>query len=483
MTDAATATTTLVELTERTTLDWAYDPVRFAEANFTTTKNKFGEPKPLRLWSGQARILRAAALKKKVAVKSGHKIGKSSCSALLALWWVTYRPNGRVLFTSSSDRQVREILWPEVKAFHGRAIIPLGGDVREGPEGGIRWPDGRSIIGFTSSEVEKYAGFSGADLLIVADEASGISYETFEVFEGNLAGGGTLLMLSNPTRTDGYFHDSFDDPDFEALTISSWGAAHACLNGEVPEGTGLATVEYCREMRRRHGENSPTYKVRVLGDFVDIANDRFIPISKVKEAQERWTNEPPRAGETKVGVDVARFGGDRSVIVWSRGNWVSIPKILLGSDTVEVADAVEAVVNEAKLPHEAEIDVRIDVANSGGGVADILKRREGINVVEYTGSDSSVHREYHRMRDCHWGSLRGFLDSGGRVPPDKDVALLARDIAAPKVGYDDKGKIQVESKKEIRKRFKGKSTDIADAIALAVFEHEHLGSDIGEELT
>lgn len=477
-----TATSSIIELAERTTLDWAFDPVAFAEGNFTTTKNRFGEPRPLKLWSGQARILRAAALRKKIAVKSGHKIGKSSCSALLALWWVTYRPNGRVLFTSSSDRQVREILWPEVKAFHGRAIIPLGGDVREGPEGGIRWPDGRSIIGFTSTDVEKYAGFSGADLLIVADESSGISHETFEVFEGNLAGGGTLLMLSNPTRTDGYFHDAFNDPDFEVLTISSWGAARAGADGEVPEGTGLATLEYCREMKRRHGENSPTYKVRVLGEFVDIANDRFISKDKIKLAQDRWTSNPPRTGETKVGVDVARFGGDRSVIVWSRSDWVSIPKILLGSDTVEVADAVEAVVNKARLPHEEEIDVRIDVANSGGGVADILKRREGINVVEYTGSDSSVHKNYHRMRDCHWGSLLGFIDAGGRIPPDRDVALIARDISAPKVGYDNKGKIQVESKKEIRKRLRGKSTDIADAIALAVFEFERLGDDYGQEL-
>ena len=119
------------------------------------------------------------------------------------------RPGARVVLSSASARQVKTILWREVKALHRRAVA-RGYDLPApalDPETGVRWEDGREILGFTARDPEKMAGVSGAHLLFLLDEASGISPEIFEAIEGNRAGGARIALASNPTQQSGEFFD------------------------------------------------------------------------------------------------------------------------------------------------------------------------------------------------------------------------------------------------------------------------------------
>jgi hypothetical protein len=105
--------------------------------------------------------------------------------------------------TSASARQVKKILWREVRAFWRRAAArgyDLGPEPALDPETGVQWDDGREIFGFTSRDPEKAAGVSGAHLLFLLDEASGISEEIFEAIEGNRAGGARIVLASHPRQ-------------------------------------------------------------------------------------------------------------------------------------------------------------------------------------------------------------------------------------------------------------------------------------------
>jgi phage terminase large subunit len=127
------------------------DPVRF-----------FLEVLGIEPWARQREVLEAIVHSSKVAVRSGHKVGKSLSAAGLALWWVCTRLRARVVMTSASYRQVKAILWRELRALHTNARIPTGGELHTDPDTGLLMPDGREIVGFSTDSPERMSGISGA---------------------------------------------------------------------------------------------------------------------------------------------------------------------------------------------------------------------------------------------------------------------------------------------------------------------------------
>jgi phage terminase large subunit len=437
------------------------DPVRFAR-----------EVLGIRCWRLQAEILRLAAKSNRVSVKSGHKVGKSKAVAVLALWWVATRSEARVVLLAPSYRQISEIVWREIKETHRNARMPLGGEVFTNPEQGIRWRDGRQIFGFSTDSKERVAGFSG-NILYVLDEASGIPDEVHEVVSTNP--GGTVVMISNPTRSSGAFYDSHNQGAAEnggvwqTLTISSEAAAEA--NAPVEGHPGryrfkyLANAEWIEARKREFGEGSPYYDIRVRGEFAKQADNAVIAAGLVDAAVKRWDSTDPD-GPLRVGVDVARFGADDSGIVWRRGNWSSEPITVHGFDTVAVANVVRRVCADFKHPGERPV-VRVDTSNGyGAGVADILRQDDDKDIVDVNASESATEKHYARMRDELWFRMSAWLKAGGAIALDK---ILVGELKAPTYKVDDKGRQKVESKDDLKKRLR-RSPDRADALALAVYD-------------
>jgi hypothetical protein len=138
---------------------WHSDPISFSREVLRT-----------RLWARQADILLAARDHRRVAIRSGHECGKTTALACLALWWVCTRPRARVIMTAASHRQVASVLWREVRRLHRGARVPIGGDMHESPESGLQFKSGAEIIGFSTKEPERMAGFSGPDMLFLVDD-------------------------------------------------------------------------------------------------------------------------------------------------------------------------------------------------------------------------------------------------------------------------------------------------------------------------
>jgi phage terminase large subunit len=439
-------------------LRWAHDPVAYAE-----------ECLGVSLWEKQKEILRKVAANGRTAVRSGHKIGKSNTASVLAVWWTAFpevRPEARCILTSAGARQVRTILWRELKKLHGQKKSVIGGHLNELPSNGLQWGDGREIIGFTAKDAEKIAGISGAHLLFIVDEASGVAEEIFEAVEGNRAGGAKILLLSNPTQTSGTFFDAFHTSRafYATIHVSSEDTPN-CREGRlvIP---GLATREWVEEKLKEWGEGDPRFQVRVRGNFPLESSDTIIGLGLVERALLAW-DDLEYVGPLVLGVDVARFGDDDTVIAPRRGKKV-YPLIRLHSlDTEEVAAKVHEAAVKLRLSPEEVPRVNVDVIGIGAGVFDKLRRIKALHAVGVDASATAPDAvNYANTRAQLWFNLRDFLKGGGGIPNDPKMET---EMVAPKYQFGADGRYRVEPKDDIKERI-GRSPDAAEAVMLSCWE-------------
>lgn len=434
-------------------------------------------------WDRQVELLRAVAEHDRVAVRSGHKVSKSNSAAILALWFALTREDARVIMTSASARQVKSILWKEIRTRHARARLPIGGRLAIDPETGLQFPDGREILGFSTNEPEKMAGVSGSNLLFIVDEASGVPEEIFAAIEGNRAGGAKIVLLSNPTRTSGTFFDAFHSKRsfWHTIRISSEDTPN------VREGRivipGLASRPWIEEKRDEWGEDSLHYRVRVRGEFPDQDSKSLISFASVVESRARYDaaledGDPPE-GILEVGVDPARFGSDESGVAFVRGRRAIALETMSGMDGPTLAGRVMELVRDLARPGEKPI-LKVDVIGIGASCYDALQVYD--NEVEVIAVDASrassvvieVEGEerpaYGTVRDELWIGARDWLRDGGELLED---SKLETELVGTQYGYDMRGRLKVESKDSMKKRL-GRSPDRADAFCLAIYQPDQL---------
>jgi hypothetical protein len=271
-----------------------------------------------RAWEKQREIMRAVAINPRVAVASANGMGKTFLAARLAAWFLcTYRPS-IVVTTAPTDRQVSEVLWREIRAFAAKAKArgnAIGGKLLLTN----KWEFGPDhfAIGFstTDNDPSKFQGFHAPHILVIADEAAGISESIFEGITAVLKGGHTrLLAIGNPTSPEGWFHDAFRSEGWWTSRISAFESPN------VKEGKlvlpGLATLQDIEQARIDYGEGSPVFQARIEGRFPTQSEDAMISLDSLEQAGER---EPPKQGEVVVGADIARYGKDSTVFVARHG--------------------------------------------------------------------------------------------------------------------------------------------------------------------
>lgn len=409
-----------------------------------------------------------------VAVRSGHKIGKSLLLAILAIWWAVCWPQGKVLITAPTAPQIRDIVWAELRKLVARANAHGVIQVPEPslrPDGGVRWDDGRVILGRSTDKAERIQGYSGPANLYLIDEASGVARGIFEALEGNTAGGAEnddsavakFVLTGNPTQTSGVFFDAFHKQRsfWRCFRISSADTPNA-KQGKILI-PGLATADYVAKKRQQWGEDSDLYRVRVHGDFPKQGDKAVVPLSLVEAGQGREVTEQ---GDLEIGVDVARYGDDDSAIAPRRGQRLYPLRVVHGMDEVEVAGAVIDLIKAMLQPGELRAKVKVDVTGVGGGVASILRRDERCDVVECHFAEASDDPdEYPNLRSQIWFAIADYLAEGGALPDDDE---LAGELVAPIYTFDARGRRVVEEKADIKKRL-GRSPDRGDAVALAIY--------------
>lgn len=433
----------------------------------------------MRLWRKQRRILTAIARKKKVAVRSGQKTGKTTAFVVAALWWAATRARARVVLTAPGNAQVRNVLWKELRricydrAPDGRLVVEvLGVEPALMPSTGMQWPDGREIIGFSADTPETMQGMSGPEMLVLVDEGSGVEDVIFEAIDGNSAAGGHIATASNPTKQSGWFFDAFHSKRefWERIEISSEETPN--VTGEEDAIPGLAGPEFISQRRAEYGETNPFYLVRIKGEFAGTASNAVVGLAAIDAARKRWEEREDEPNEPlEYGLDVARFGDDETALTPRRGPRAFETITVHGFDSIAVVGMVLEDVRARRRPGELPI-IKIDASGGyGSGAADLLKAEHSkeVTVVEVNAAErSDVPDDYTNLRTQLHFAVADWLKDGGELPDDKK---LEAELLAPTYGFDARGRRKLESKDDIKKRLK-RSPDRADALALAVYRRK-----------
>lgn len=438
----------------------------------------------IELWSKQADIVRSVSENRRTVVRSGHGTGKSLAAAVLVCWWVTSHPPGDALavFTAPTDRQVRAVLWEEIRRLHARAGLP--GTVGLAPEWRI---DGQLVaLGRKPADGDEVAfqGLHARNVLAVLDEAAGLPRALFEAVEGvTTSEGSRTLAIGNPDQRGTSFERAFEPGSGWATHHVSVFHTPAFTGEDVSDGllAVLPSRQWAADARANWGESSATYRTRVLGDFPASNADALITWDMVTEARAR-TAEP--SWPVVLGVDVARFGADSTVVVLRAGDFVRVVDVLRGKATTETAGYV------LNLWRRTAATVCVDDTGLGGGVVDML-RENGCPVVPVIAAASaSDPGHFANVRAEGYWRVRRALEAGTLALPDDDE--LTGQLARLRYRLDSRGRVLIESKADMRARGLP-SPDKADALALTFagpepitpaaadgyHEHEPLSYDIG----
>ena len=418
------------------------DPIGFVENVL--------EAKPLP-W--QKDFLQAIARKeRRISVRAGHGVGKSTACSWALIWHMTTRFPQKSVVTAPTSAQLFDALYSELKAWINK-LPPVLRDSYEVFSDRIVLkgaPESSFISARTSSSErpEALAGVHSEHVLLVVDEASAVPEAVFEAAAGSMSGhSASTILISNPTRNSGLFYKTHHD------LASDWCRMHvSCLN--IP----LVSADFVSQIKATYGAESNAFRIRVLGEFALADDDTLIPAELVDGAISRDISI--NSSEPLVfGLDVARFGSDRTALVKRKGNVVIEVKSWGGLDTMQV---VGAIVNEAKLDRPDEICV--DTIGLGSGVADRL-RELGMNVRDVNVAESSaMNPNANKLRDELWLAVKEWLATKSVKLPADDQ--LRHELVAPRYTFTSSGKVQVESKDSMRKRGM-RSPDLADALCLS----------------
>ncbi|MBK5942722.1 hypothetical protein [Halorhodospira halophila] len=388
------------------------------------------------------------------ATSSGHGIGKTAETAWLILWFMSTRPHCAGVVTANTQSQLKSKTWRELSIWHKRALnahwfkwTATRFFAIEAPE---TW--GIDAIPWSENNPEAFAGLHADDVLVIYDEASAIADSIWDVSEGAMTTPGAFWMAyGNPTRTDGRFARCFgaDQHRWNTRKVDSRSAK-------------MVNREEIDRWVEDHGEDSDFIRVRVRGEFPRVSASQLIEPEAIVAAR-RLELGPDVYNRYPLilGVDPARFGDDRSVIIARRGPKSWLPKIYREIDTMELAGHV------AEQYREWNADVvTVDGTGVGAGVVDRL-REIGIPVVDVQfAAQASDPRQFVNLRAQAWWRTREWIQ-GECDLADSDE--LEQDLLAPQYGYDNKLRLQIESKDMIKRRGHA-SPDAAEALVTTMVD-------------
>lgn len=399
----------------------------------------------------QEDFLRAVARgERRISVRAGHGVGKSTVCSWALIWHMVTRYPQKSVVTAPTAAQLFDALYSELKSWINK-LPPILKDLFEVFSDRINLkdaPESSFISARTSSSErpEALAGVHSENVLLIVDEASAVPEAVFEAAAGSMSGhSATTILISNPTRNSGLFYKTHHE------LASDWFRLHvSCIN--IP----LVSSDFVRQIEATYGRDSNAFRIRVLGEFAIADDDTLIAADLVDAAMSR---DITQGDETMVyGLDVARFGTDRTALCKRRGNVVIEIKHWGGLDLMQT---VGAVVNEAKTDNPEEICV--DTIGLGSGVADRL-REQGFNVRDVNVSESSaMNPNANKLRDELWLSVKDWLATRAVKLPKDDT--LRHELVAPRYNFTSSGKVVVESKDSMKRRGM-RSPDLADALCL-----------------
>jgi len=408
---------------------------------------------------------------RRVSVRSGQGVGKTALEAAVALWFLCCFPFPRVVCTAPTRQQLNDVLWAEISKWQSKS--PILKRILKWTKTKVymrKYEERWFATARTATKPENMQGFHEDHMLFIVDEASGVADPIMAAIFGTLSGEfNKLFMCGNPTKTSGFFFDSHnkDRAVFKTHQVS-------CLNSP------RTSKENIEMLKRKYGEDSDVYRVRVKGEFPRGESDAFISLEMAMFAKDD-VKVIPEGDILYIGADIARFGDDETAI-YARLNGVVIDSHFHHKEGLMVTAGW--VLNMAarckkSYPNISQVQIRIDDDGLGGGVTDRVNEVNneqglGYEVIPVHNGGSTDDEHYGNKGSELWGQIKERLDEnmsnyilglpGYLQIPDDDK--LITQLTTRKWRMGSSGKIVLEPKKEMKKRGLS-SPDRADAFVLA----------------
>jgi phage terminase large subunit len=397
----------------------------------------------------------------RVAIRSGHGVGKTAWLARRIIWWGCTRHPWKAGVTAPSSGQMYDALWSELAKWHSK--------MPEGLKKQFEWKAERfesvenPAVSYAVAKTarretpEALAGLHSENMLFLIDEASGVDDIIFETARGAMSTvGAKTIMTGNPTRLSGYFFDAFHK------NMALWaGLRVGCMESSRTNWTEI------EQWKEEYGEDSNFYRVRALGEFPTAEDDVIIPLYMVESAVGRDVEQIP--SEEIWGLDVSRGGVDLCALAKRRGNIMPEKVKTWRSDDAMVS--VGKVMNEYRDAEKKPSMICVDSIGLGAPVADRLAE-QGLPVMCINVSEShSSNDRYLRMRDEMWERARKWF-YGRDVRIERDEAFIG-EISLVKWKPTSNGKMKVVTKLEMKEDLH-KSPDRSEAFCFTFMAGENI---------
>lgn len=402
----------------------------------------------------------------RIARTSGHGIGKTCVVAWIMMWAISTFEDTKGVVTANTEVQLKTKTWSELakwyRLFIGRDLFHMTATAIFSADKEHERTWRIDMVPWSERNPEAFAGLhnKGKRILVIYDEASGIPDVIWETTEGALTDRDTQIIwcaFGNPVKNKGRFRECFPGGRF----------AHRWHTDTIDSRTvSFTDKDLFNGWVHDYGEDSDFVRVRVRGIFPRVDAESFISYETAIEAANRVI-EAQSGHAVVLGVDVGRFGDDPSVIYPRKGRDARTlpPEVYYGIDTMALCSRIL----HATHRYAASV-VFVDEGGVGGGVVDRLRQlRVPVIAVDFgsrpdgTNLDRGV--KYANKRAEIWGAMRDWLPSGAIVERIHGMKLTVVDeLVGPNFGMNVKEEIQLESKKDMRRRGVP-SPNVADALA------------------
>lgn len=429
------------------------------------------------IWSKQREICESVVQFTNTGVKACHGPGKSYIAARLAAWWldplVHELGSAFVVTSAPSWPQVQAILWRELRRAHrqaklpGRTTLDCHWYMGEGKSDDELIAMGRKPADYNE---QAFQGLHAEHILIILDEGSGIPSSLWIAVDSLMTSENSrLLVIGNPDDPSSDFAKKCKrwekEDDGNVIRISAFDTP-AFTGEEVPDQVKrvLVTKRWVEKRKAEWGEESPLYVAKVLGEFPDVSDDYLITPAMLQRA---YRLDLPGLARGRYGLDIARMGADKSVMYRNRGGQIRFVAEWAKLNTVQSTKRAQEILDRTPF---FKIPVVVDIIGVGAGVYDNLFAME-YEVGGFNGSARPLDptKFANRRAEVYW-NFRKMMENG-EIDLDEADEDLAAQLTSIKWWINGAGKVQLESKEDMKERGLP-SPDKADA---AVQSTVHVG--------
>lgn len=443
--------------------EWRDDPVKFVRDNFKV------EPD---LWQVKALISFANRDNKihRLSLQACAGPGKSTVLAWCILWFLTTQgekgshPKGAAI--SVTQDNLKDNLWSEVAKWHQisdvtRFLFTWTKErifANDHPE--TWFISARSFAKSANAEEQgrTLSGIHSKYVLFVIDESGDIPVNVLKSAEQAMSTAdkefGRIIQAGNPTSLEGMLYAA------QSSLADKWEVIKITGDPDDPDRSPRIDAKWAAEQIKTYGRDDPWVKSYILGEFPDSAINTLLSLEDVEKSMNRTVRATDITySQKRLGVDVARFGSDSSIIVPRQGLVMFKYVEMRGFRTPDIA----ARVMEAKYKWGSESEFVDGTGGFGSGVIDSM-RQGGANPFEVHFSEKSSDQRYYNKRSEMWFKMAEWVKSGGCL---YKCNTLKKELLAPTYTFKN-GKFILEAKEQIKSRL-GFSPDRCDALALTFY--------------